>query len=103
MISALEHLHSNGVVHGDVKPANTLRHNGCWRLADHGLVSSTDCSGASGHTPSYTPPEGPGTRGADIYATGVILFQLATGKPVSCLPEERYSQLRLFLYDHHPL
>src|SRR5262245_51799194 len=38
---ALAHLHAQGAIHGDVKPANIIRVKGRWKLADLGLLRST--------------------------------------------------------------
>ena len=79
LLSALEHLHDRGGTHGDVKPANILRQNGVWRLGDHGLVSSSSQRTVKGYTPPYSPPEGAGSLSADLYAVGVVLFELLSG------------------------
>ena len=54
MASCLQHLHENGIVHGDFKPKNVILHNGMWKLIDFdgsaplggslGLVSSAYCA-----------------------------------------------------------
>ncbi|MGV4888606.1 serine/threonine-protein kinase [Streptomyces viridosporus] len=89
----LVHLHAEGWVHGDLKPANVLiMPDGSVRLADFGLVSRLD--GTHGYapplgSPDYLPPErwrdGLGERGvpvrptADIWALGVTAHQILTG------------------------
>jgi serine/threonine-protein kinase len=35
---ALAHLHEHGITHGDIKPANILRYNDRWTVADYGLM-----------------------------------------------------------------
>ena len=81
---ALEYAHGKGVVHRDIKPENLLLdRNGRVKIADFGiatLVGSTrDVSG----TPTYMAPEqisGRVDRRADIYAMGVVLYEMLTGE-----------------------
>ncbi len=75
LAAAIDHLHRQGVVHCDIKPANVVRLDGHWRLADHGLVSSTDRQVTTGYTPGYALQDEMGSRAGDIYALGVVLLQ----------------------------
>ncbi|MBK8900189.1 MAG: serine/threonine protein kinase [Anaerolineaceae bacterium] len=89
--SALDRAHSMGIIHRDLKPSNVLFDQyGDAFLADFGIVhvsSSTNALTASGSlvgTPTYMSPEQVyGDRQldgrSDIYALGVILFQMLTG------------------------
>lgn len=89
--SALDRAHSMGIIHRDLKPSNVLfDHYGDAFLADFGIVhvsSSTNALTASGSlvgTPTYMSPEQVyGDKQldgrSDIYALGVILFQMLTG------------------------
>ncbi len=76
---ALDELHRHGLVHRDIKPSNVILVGGVPKLADIGLI--TDADGDCSHvgTAGYLAPEGPGTPGADVYALGKVLYELATG------------------------
>lgn len=86
--SALGYAHNNGIVHCDVKPNNILiDRGGNIYLSDFGIArraESTTSTAASAGTPAYMAPEqireesvSPAT---DIYALGVILFEMLTGQ-----------------------
>jgi serine/threonine-protein kinase len=90
--NALEYIHSQGVVHRDLKPENIMITAGDQiKIIDFGIAANagarrltfaklTDTMG----TPDYISPEQvKGKRGdarSDIYATGVILYEMLTGK-----------------------
>ncbi len=90
---ALDYAHSEGVVHRDVKPSNILLdRRGVPILSDFGLARVAESAeserltqtGAMVGTPTYMAPEqcagheaGPA---ADIYALGVIAFEMITGR-----------------------
>lgn len=86
--SAAAYLHATGIVHRDIKPANILLDGeGHAVLCDLGIACRLDPLGtpiqAGLGTPSYMPPEqwrgdalGAGT---DIYALGVVVYQMLTG------------------------
>jgi len=89
LADGLDHAHRHGVIHRDVKPANViLTTDGRPVLTDFGIarmVDATLITGSSGSlgTPAYMSPEQgqgePGDARSDIYALGVILYQLCTG------------------------
>ena len=89
---ALQYAHTQGVVHRDIKPANILINmEGQVKVADFGLAKATDpkelgltkTNMAMG-TPDFVSPEAlmPGVPidgRADLYAVGVMLFNMLTG------------------------
>ena len=89
ILDALDFSHARGVIHRDIKPANILiTDDGQIKIADFGIakIDSTNLTqvGVVLGTPSYMPPEQflgqEVDHRADIYATGVILYQFLTGK-----------------------
>lgn len=86
LAEALGRLHEEQLAHRDVKPANVIFVNGNAKLADIGLVAARGQRTFVG-TEGFVPPEGPGTRRADIYSLGKVLYEIATGKDRLCFPD----------------
>lgn len=80
LIDGLDHLHSMGAAHCDVKPGNVMRMTGSWRLGDHGLMIRSENVSPSRGTMKFWPPEGPHDRGADLYALGKTMYLALTGE-----------------------
>jgi tRNA A-37 threonylcarbamoyl transferase component Bud32 len=114
ILAALHAAHRRGLVHRDVKPANILLPDGIVptrpeelpgvKLADFGIAkAATDATvglttvGQVIGTPKYLSPEQVkgerATPQSDLYATGVVLYEMLAGRP----PFERDSALGLAL------
>jgi serine/threonine protein kinase/Tol biopolymer transport system component len=104
---ALEAAHEQGIIHRDLKPANIkVRPDGTVKVLDFGLAKAMDPAGASSAgamnsptltaratqmgtilgTAAYMAPEQatgrPVDTRADIWAFGVVCFEMLTGKPL---------------------
>ena len=92
LADALDFLHRQGLTHRDIKPQNIIFVNGRPKLADMGLIAEIrppDQKHTYVGTPGYMPPppELPGTPQADIYALGMLLYVLSTGRNPTFFPE----------------
>lgn len=86
----LEHAHANGLVHRDLKPGNLLeRSDGAVKIADFGIARALEGTelteaGTIVGTAAYLAPEqaegGEITPATDVFALGVVLYELITGR-----------------------
>lgn len=90
LCAALQHAHDKGLVHRDVKPHNVIvTAEGVAKLMDFGLARALDqpldkSDKSFAGTVSYVAPEQalgePVDYAADLYALGVVLYEMATGQ-----------------------
>jgi tetratricopeptide (TPR) repeat protein len=103
VLAAVAHAHSNLVVHRDLKPSNILvTDQGAVKLLDFGIAAllsreGDDVTPLTGHigpglTPGYAAPEQllgqPITTSTDVYALGIVLFELLAGRRPASVDHE---------------
>ncbi len=89
--SALQYAHDRGILHRDIKPSNILlRDESFAYIADFGIAKALaeerelTQTGMIMGTPEYMAPElleQPASTSSDIYALGVLLYDMLTGQP----------------------
>ena len=112
LCSGLAAAHAEGVLHRDLKPANVLiDQDGQVRITDFGIAVTTRDAvphvmiGTLGYmAPEQLAPDGALSERTDIYALGVILYELVTGQPHHTLRSaDPSSRLSLLAPDVNPL
>jgi serine/threonine protein kinase len=88
LLAALACLHKAGMVHRDVKPANCLFVGGELKLGDFGLLTTASLVVSRLGTLRYMPPDGCMDARADVYAAGLVIYEMVTG-----LGAERFPSL----------
>jgi len=88
LAAAVGYLHEHGIVHRDLKPGNIFIEQGLVKVGDYGLCKFISGSQRTAQTQSvgtvhYMAPEissGNYNKQIDIYAVGIILYEMLTGR-----------------------
>jgi tetratricopeptide (TPR) repeat protein len=122
IVDALAHAHSHGVVHRDIKPENVMLSERHALVADFGVARAVSeatgrdqlaTAGVAFGTPTYMAPEQASApkhidHRADIYAVGVVAYELLVGRPPFVGTESQQvlaahmTETPAPVTDHHP-
>ncbi len=119
VLRAVAHAHRNQIVHRDLKPSNVLvREDGYVKLLDFGIAKIMEDESSSGAaqltvdgnrllTPQYAAPEQltgkPISPATDVYALGVLLYVLLTGRHPLCTTSNVPADLVKAIVDTDPM
>lgn len=118
VLSAVQYAHAHLVIHRDLKPANILVTNegqvqlldfGIAKLLTEGEAKETELTQVGGRalTPDYAAPEqivgAPITTAADVYALGVMLYEILTGERPYKLKRESRGALEEAILQAEPV
>jgi hypothetical protein len=87
LLQGLASLHEAHMVHRDVKPANCLYVDNQLKLADFGLLTKASGEVSRLGTEKYMPPDGQMDARADVYAAGLVVYEMITGASVDRFPQ----------------
>ena len=115
VLAAVDAAHRALIIHRDLKPGNVLvTREGQVKLLDFGIAKSLDDArsadatrtGTHALTPQYASPEQlagkPLTTACDIYALGLLLYELLTGHPAYAIDGRSLYELEQWLAAHAP-
>lgn len=114
LLAAIDAAHRALIIHRDIKPANVLvTRDGDVKLLDFGIAKSLDANagtatrtGLTPMTPEYASPEQlsghPLTTASDVYALGLLLYELLSGNGANSGSGRSVPDLAHFVTNHAP-